>query len=275
MEEKEPITIDLTSGNLEECSTEAIAPEDSFHLAAVESQLEDSESNSRSPSPKLALPPIVYHLYILQKGKWIRGYAQGTVMLDISFTEVKDEFTAKLMDKLDLPLEDSNKFKIIFGIKWTVTNTRTTTTAKKSTAPVNPNDFADFKRESCLSALNQTIRGTLKKVRGKLDAGNKQLLVLATITDADSTQTSARAMEKMNLEDEDSILIEENPHVCIPLSIMLIKDRDEFSTQRPTRFNGSPFFYPYQSCTGPTESISLPQMLVEWILFPQRRPGDW
>jgi hypothetical protein len=213
---KQPIATDLTSDNLEETSIEALKPSDFFDVPSIESQVEDADLNSRSPSPELALPPIVYHLYILQKGKWVRGYAQGTVMLDISFSEVKDEFTTKLMDKLDVSLEDSSKFNIVFGTKWTVVNTRTTTTAKKSTAPVNPDDFADFKRESCLSALHQTVRGTLRKVKGKLDAGNKQLLVLATVTDADGTQATSKAIEKVILEDEDSILIEEARQAYIP-----------------------------------------------------------
>lgn len=206
----------LTSDPLEVLSTASIkpiAPTEQSTSPLIEDLSDDSEADSRSPSPEIALPPIVYHLYVLHDGKWVRGYAQGTIMLDNSFTEVKDEFTAKLTDKLDLLINDSSKYKITFGTKWTVTNTRTTAAAKKTSAPVNPNDFADFKRDSCLSALIQTIRGTLKKVRGKLDAGNKQLLVLGTIVDAVSPQGSAQTAEKSALGADLSIIEEDTRQV--------------------------------------------------------------
>jgi hypothetical protein len=209
---KELSASNLTSDPLEVLSTTSIkpiAPTEQFTSPLIDDLSDDSEASSRSPSPELALPPIVYHLYVLHDGKWVRGYAQGTIMLDNSFTEVKDEFTAKLTDKLDLLIDDSDKYKITFGTKWTVTNTRTTTVAKKTSAPVNPNDFADFKRDSCLSALIQTIRGTLKMVRGKLDAGNKQLLVLGTVVDAVSPQVSVQTAERSAL-DADLNIIEED-----------------------------------------------------------------
>lgn len=216
---KESSASKLTSDPLEAFSTtsiRSIAPTERSTSPPIESLTDESEADSRSPSPELALPPIVYHLYILHNGKWIRGYAQGTIMLgDTSFTEVEDEFTEKLTDKLDLLIDDSSKYKITFGTKWTVTNTRTTTAAKKTAAPVNPNDFADFKRNSCLSALIQTIRGTLKTVRGKLDAGNKQLLILGTVVDAVSSQRSAQttASEKSALDADLSIIEEDTRQV--------------------------------------------------------------
>lgn len=206
----------LTSDPLEVLSTASIkpiAPTEQSTSPPIEDVPDDSEADSRSPSPELALPPIVYHLYILHNGKWVRGYAQGTIILDNSFTEVNDEFTAKLTDKLDLLIDDSSKYKITFGTKWTVTNTRTTTAAKKTSAPVNPNDFADFKRDSCLSALIQTIRGTLKTVRGKLDTGNKQLLVLGTVVDAVSPQGSTQTAEKFALDADLSIIEEDTRQV--------------------------------------------------------------
>ena len=110
----------LTSDLLEVLSTASIkpiAPTEQSTSPPIEDIPDDSEADSRSPSPELALPPIVYHLYILHNGKWVRGYAQGTIMLDNSFTEVKDEFTAKLTDKLDLLIDDSSKYKITFGTK--------------------------------------------------------------------------------------------------------------------------------------------------------------
>jgi len=147
-----------------------------------EVEISDDSDSSRSPSPEPPLPPIVFHLYIQKNGKWVRGYSQGTVVLDNPFDDIKQEFIDRVIDKLDTTLADLDQYNITFATKWATTNTRTSSTAKKSTAPVNPDDFADFRRSSCLAALVQTIRGTLKKVRGKLDAGNKQLLVLASIT---------------------------------------------------------------------------------------------
>jgi hypothetical protein len=101
------------------------------------------------------------------------GCIPGVVFLTVSFAEVIEEFTAKLMDKLELPLEDSSEFKIQFSTKWAAINTRTTVAPKKATAPINPSDFADFKRESSLISLTQIIHATTRIVRGKLNTGSK------------------------------------------------------------------------------------------------------
>lgn len=144
------------------------------------------------------------------------GCIPSVVFLTASFAEVIEEFTAKLMDKLELPLEDSGKFKIQFSTKWAAINTRTTAAPKKATAPINPTDFADFKRESSLISLTQIIHATTRVVRGKLNTGSKQLLVLAKVTDAERAQGSAKATEQLNLEDENSVLMEENRQVFTP-----------------------------------------------------------
>ena len=277
--------VKLTSDVLEELSMtsiKSVASTNQSPTITIEDSSVDDSANSRSPSPELApsppelaLPPIVYHLYILRNGKWVSGYAQGTIMLDNAFPEVKDEFTAKLIDKLDVSFEDSSKFKITFGTKWTVTNTRTTSTAKKPTAPVNPNDFADFKREACLSALIQTIRGTLRTIRGKLDAGNKQLLVLATVADAVGTQVSGKPAENPALDGDRSVIEDDVRQVMHFLLIMLIVDCNEFSTQGFTKLTCTTVVCTPQSSTRTTRQISMPRLFIKRILFHQRGPRYW
>ena len=111
--------------------------------------------------------------------KWLPGYVQETIDLNLSFEKVIE----KLMDSACRKLKTKSPQPTIeFGTRWGAVITRPPANNKKTmnAPPVNINQYADFDLPSNLEALVSTIRAFVKS---KKHFWTQMLYVLATVSD--------------------------------------------------------------------------------------------
>jgi len=131
--------------------------------------------------------------------KWLPGYVQETIDLNLDFEKVIE----KLMDSACRKLKTKSPQPTIeFGTRWGAVITRPPANSKKTmnAPPVNVNQYADFDLPSNLEALVSMIRPFVKS---KKHFGTQMLYVLARVSDgahSEAPATSVTAQEAFERE---------------------------------------------------------------------------
>jgi hypothetical protein len=133
------------------------------------------------------------------ESKWLSGYVQETIDLNLNFEVVIEKLIDSACRKLKTK---SPQPSIEFGIRWGSVITRPPANNKKTinAPPVNVNLYGDFDLPSHLEALVSMIRPFVKK---KKHFGTQMLYVLATVSDeahSEAPTTSVTAQEAFERE---------------------------------------------------------------------------
>jgi hypothetical protein len=124
------------------------------------------------------------------ESKWLPGYVQETIDLNLNFEKVIEKLLDSAYRKLKTkPPQPS----IEFSTRWGAVITRPPANNKKTmnASPVNINQYADFDLPSHLEALVSMIRPFVKS---KKHFGTQMLYILATVSDGAPSETPARSI---------------------------------------------------------------------------------